>query len=65
LKENVEKITKNITGFQILGLDQMGQRSAVLFLRLKGLSKKAIHRELVAMLQKNDVSYSSVLADPN
>jgi hypothetical protein len=38
----------------------MEQRSVALFLRLKGLSKKAIHHELVAVLQENAVSYSSV-----
>jgi hypothetical protein len=38
----------------------MEQGIVVLFLRLKGLSKKAIHRELVAVLQGNAVFYSSV-----
>jgi hypothetical protein len=37
----------------------MELRNIVLFLRLKGLSKKAIHYELVAILQENAVSYSS------
>jgi hypothetical protein len=60
LKETVEKATKNIIIFQIVGMHEMEQRIAVLFLRLKGLSKKAIHHELVAVLQKNTVSYSSV-----
>jgi hypothetical protein len=46
--------------FQIVGMDRMDQRSVVLFLRLKGLSKRAIHDELVAVLQENAVSYSSV-----
>jgi hypothetical protein len=59
LKENVEK-TKNIEVFQIIGIDEMEQRSVVLFLRLKDLSKKAIYQELVAVLQENAVSYSSV-----
>jgi hypothetical protein len=36
----------------------MDQRSLVLLLRLKGLSKKAIHHELVAVLQENAVSHS-------
>jgi hypothetical protein len=36
----------------------MEQRSVVLFLRLKGLSRKAIHHELVDVLQKNAVSHS-------
>jgi hypothetical protein len=40
-------------------MDQREQRSVVLFLRLKGLSKQAIHHELVAVLQENAVSYSS------
>jgi hypothetical protein len=38
----------------------MEQRSVVIFLRLKSLSKKAIHHDLVAVLQENAVSYSSV-----
>jgi hypothetical protein len=38
----------------------MEQGSVVLFLRLKGFSKKAIHHELVAVLQEIIVSYSSV-----
>jgi hypothetical protein len=38
----------------------MEKRRNVLFLRLKSLSKKAIHYELVAVLQENAVSYSSV-----
>jgi hypothetical protein len=38
----------------------MEQRSVVLFLRLKGVSKKAIYRELVAVLYQNAVSDSSV-----
>jgi hypothetical protein len=37
----------------------MEQRSIVLFLRLKGLSKMAIHYKLVAVLQENAVSYST------
>jgi hypothetical protein len=45
--------------FQIVGIDQMKQRSVLLFLRLKDLSKKAIHHEFVAILQENSVSYSS------
>jgi hypothetical protein len=38
-------------------MNQIEQRSVVLFLRLKGLSKKAIHHELVAMLEENAVWY--------
>jgi hypothetical protein len=38
----------------------MEQRNVVLFLRFKGLSKKAIQHELVAVLQENAVSYSIV-----
>jgi hypothetical protein len=38
----------------------MEQRSVVLFLRLNGLSKKAIHREPFVVLQKSAVSHSSV-----
>jgi hypothetical protein len=37
----------------------MEKRGIVLFPRLRGLSKKAIHHELVAVLQENVVSYSS------
>jgi hypothetical protein len=40
-------------------MDQMEQKSIVLFLRLKGLSEKAIHNERIAVLQENAVSYSS------
>jgi hypothetical protein len=46
--------------FQIIGMDQMEQRSVVLFLRLKSLSKKAIHHKLVVVLQENTVLCSSV-----
>jgi hypothetical protein len=60
LKGKVEKTDKNINIFQIIEMNRMQQRSAVLFLRLKGLSKKAIHHELVAVLQENAVSCSSV-----
>jgi hypothetical protein len=60
LEEKIEKPTENINGFQIVGTDQMEQRSVVHFLRLKGFSKTAIHHELVAVLQANAVSYSSV-----
>jgi hypothetical protein len=60
LKEKVEKTAKNIRKFQIIGMGQMEQRSVVLFLRFKGLSKNAIHHELVTVLQENAVSYSSV-----
>jgi hypothetical protein len=56
----LKKATKNIDVFQIVELDQMEQRSVVLSLPLKGLSKKAIHGELVAVLQENAVSHSSV-----
>jgi hypothetical protein len=38
----------------------MEQRSVVFFLRFKGLSKTAIHDELVAVLQEDAVSYLSV-----
>jgi hypothetical protein len=38
----------------------MEQRSVVLFLRLKGPSKKAIYHEPVAVLEENVVSHSSV-----
>jgi carbamoylphosphate synthase small subunit len=60
LKENVEKTTNKIKVFQIVGMEQMDQRSVVLFLRLKGLSEKVIHHELVAVLQENAVSYLSM-----
>jgi hypothetical protein len=64
LKEKVEETTKNINIFELVGMDEMDemeQRNIVLFLRLKVLSKKAIHHELVAMLQENAVSHSSVM----
>jgi hypothetical protein len=54
------KTTKNMNVFQIVGMDEMEQKSVVLFLRRKGLLRKAIHHELVAVLQENIVSYSSV-----
>jgi hypothetical protein len=38
----------------------MEQKSVVLFLRLKDLSKKVIHHKLVAVLKKNAISYSSM-----
>jgi hypothetical protein len=38
----------------------MEQRSVTLFLRLKALSKKAIYNDVVAVFQKNVVSYSNV-----
>jgi hypothetical protein len=38
----------------------MERRNIVLSLRLKGLSKKAIDHERVAVLQENVVSYSKV-----
>jgi hypothetical protein len=38
----------------------MEQRSAVLVLRLKSLLKKALRDALVAVLQENAVSYSSL-----
>jgi hypothetical protein len=60
LKETVEKTTRNVSGFQIVGRDQMKQRRAILVLRLKGLSKKAIPHEFVVLLQGNAISYSSV-----
>jgi hypothetical protein len=40
-------------------MDQIEQRSGALFLRLKGLSKTALHHELVAVLQENAVPYSN------
>jgi hypothetical protein len=60
LKENVEKTSKNIKVFQKVGRDQTEQRSDALFLRLQGLSKHAIHHELVFVVQENAISYSSV-----
>jgi hypothetical protein len=53
-------MAKNVNAFQIIGMDQMKQRSVVLFLQLNGLSKKSIHNELVVVLQENAISYSSV-----
>jgi transposase len=47
-----------MSGLQPVGMDEMKQRNLVCFMRLKGLSKKAIHHELVAMLLENAVSYS-------
>jgi hypothetical protein len=41
LKENVEETIQNIKVFQIIGMNQIEQRSTVLFLRLKGLSKRS------------------------
>jgi hypothetical protein len=64
LKEKVEKTTKNITVFQIVGMDQIEQRNVVLSLRPNGLSKKAIDRGLVAVLQENTLAYSSVTRFP-
>jgi hypothetical protein len=61
LKENVEETTKNLGRFQIIEIDQIDQleqRNVVLFLRLKGLSKKAIQHTLVAVLQENAISQS-------
>jgi hypothetical protein len=60
MKENVEKTPKNVNLVQIVGMDGMEQKNVVLFLRIKGLSKKTIHHELVAVLQENSVSCSSV-----
>jgi hypothetical protein len=60
LKETVEETTKNIKRFQIVGMNHMEQRSVVILLRLKGLSKKTMHYELVAVFQENAVSYSSM-----
>jgi hypothetical protein len=60
LKENVEKTTKRMNLFQIVGMDGMEQRCVVLFLQLKALQKKAIHHGFVAVLLENAVSYSSV-----
>jgi hypothetical protein len=54
------KKTKNLNLFQIVGIDQMEQKSVGLFVRLKGVSKKAIHHELMAVLSENAVSSSSV-----
>jgi hypothetical protein len=50
---------QNIKVFQVVGMDQMEQRSAALFLGVKGLLKKPIHHELVAVLLENAASYSS------
>jgi hypothetical protein len=55
------KTIKNINIFQIIGMDQMEQRSVVLSLWLKDLSRKAIHQEFVAVLQENAVLYSSLM----
>jgi hypothetical protein len=57
LKENIEKTIKNISAFRIVGIEQMEQKNVVLFLPLKGLSKKPIRHELAEMLQENVVSY--------
>jgi hypothetical protein len=53
-------MTKNPNVFQIVGMDQMEQRSVVFSLSLNGLSKKAIHHEFVAVLQENAFSESNV-----
>jgi hypothetical protein len=60
LKGKAGKTTQNINAFQIVGMDQMEHGIVVLFLRLKSLSKKAIHHKLVAVLQENAVSCKSV-----
>jgi hypothetical protein len=60
LKENVEKRTENMSGLQPVGMDEMKQRNLVCFMRLKGLSKKVIHHELIAILQENAVSSSNM-----
>jgi transposase len=60
LKEKVETTTKSINVFQIIEMDKMEQRSVVLFLRLKDLSRKPIYHELVGVFQENTVSYSSM-----
>jgi hypothetical protein len=59
LKENFEKMTKNISAFRIVGIEQMEQKNVVLFLPLKGLSKKPIRHELAEVPQENAVSYST------
>jgi hypothetical protein len=59
LKENLEETMKNMNVFQIVGKDQMEQKSIVIFLRLKDILKKAIHDELIWMLQENAFSYST------
>jgi hypothetical protein len=59
LQEKLEKTTENINAFQIIGRDQMEQRSVALVLRLKVLSKKAIHHKFVTVPQENAVSYSN------
>jgi hypothetical protein len=56
LKENVEKTTKDTNVFQIVRTDQMEYKSVVLFRQLKGLSRKAIHDKLVAVLPENAAS---------
>jgi hypothetical protein len=38
----------------------MDQRSIVLFLAMKGLSARAVHDELVAVLVSNAIAYSTV-----
>jgi transposase len=63
LKEDHENRTENVNVIQIVGMDEMDemeQRSVVLSLRLNDFSKKAIHHELVAVLQENAISYSNV-----
>jgi hypothetical protein len=47
LQGKVEKTTQNINVFQIVGIDQIEQRSVVLSLRLKGLSKRPFTTSLL------------------
>jgi hypothetical protein len=60
MKERVENTSENKRAFQIVAMYQMKQRSVVIFLRLKGLLKKIIHHELLAVLEENVASSSSV-----
>jgi hypothetical protein len=39
----------------------MDQKPVVLYLRMKGIALDAIHDDLVRMLEKDDVAYSTVI----
>jgi hypothetical protein len=52
-------MSKNINVFQIVGMDQLEQKNVLFFCDPKPL-EKAIHHDLVAVLQENAVSHSSV-----
>jgi hypothetical protein len=41
-------------------MDKMEQKNVILFLQLKGLSKKTIHCRLVTVLEENPGSHSNV-----